>query len=99
MLAGDGIAMSHHLNFPMKSQLLKAMHDAYWNEHQRQWRDGPKTDEWEYSYEETMRCALLCLAENVTDEMVDAADYELASDDSFVTKEVIAAALRKAAGK
>ena len=49
--------------------------------------------------DEAMQAAFLWLAENVTDEMVDAADYELSSDDSFVTKEVIAAALRKAAGK
>ena len=48
---------------------------------------------------EAMRAAILWLAENVTDEMTDAADYELCSDDSFVTKEVIAAALRKAVGK
>lgn len=46
-----------------------------------------------------MCAALLWLAENVTQEMLDAADYELCSGDSFVTKEVIAAALRKAAGK
>ena len=48
---------------------------------------------------EAMRAAILWLAENVTQEMLDAADDELCSDDSFVTKEVIAAALRKAAGK
>ena len=49
--------------------------------------------------DEAMNAAFLWLAENVTQEMLDAADYELCSDDSFVTKEVIAAALRKAAGK
>ena len=43
--------------------------------------------------------AIRWLSENVTQEMLDAADYESCSDDSFVTKEVIAAALRKAAGK
>jgi hypothetical protein len=49
--------------------------------------------------EHGMSEAILWLSENVTQEMLDAADYELGSDDSFVTKEVIAAALRKAAGK
>lgn len=46
-----------------------------------------------------IKAALDWLAANTTQEMLDAADYELSSDDSFVTKEVIAAALRKAAGK
>ena len=46
-----------------------------------------------------IKAAIMWLSENVTDEMVAAADHELASEDSFVTKEVIAAALRKAAGK
>ena len=68
------------------------------------WHGAPSTysflsESLKEKFAEDMRAALLWLAENVTDEMVDAADYELSSDDSFVTKEVIAAALRKAAGK
>ena len=89
MLAGDGIAMS---------KLLEGM-----VEHGI-WHNAPNTysflsEALKDKFSEDMRSAILWLAENVTDEMVDAADYELSSDDSFVTKEVIAAALRKAAGK
>jgi hypothetical protein len=40
-----------------------------------------------------VRASLLYLADNVTDEMVKAADYELASDDALMTKGVVAAAL------
>lgn len=69
--------------------LVKVYRDAFWGV-KRADDDGDRAG---------IRAVLLWLAENVTEEMVDAADYELASDDSFVTKEVISAALRKAAGK
>jgi hypothetical protein len=65
-------------------------------------KDGD--DGWKY-YRKSSRLAINAVLEhfsnaaNITQEMLDAADYELCSDDSFVTKEVIAAALRKAAGK
>lgn len=78
------------------SKTLEGLAKAYWTA--AGMKEGSQPDEFCINADDIdrMKAALLWLAENVSDEMVDAADAVHVSYDSAITKEVIAAALRKA---
>jgi hypothetical protein len=53
------------------TDIVKGMHEAFINDRRNQWRNGvcPKSDEWEYDNRQSMRAALMFLAENGSEEI------------------------------